>query len=447
MTQPLSPADAANLQQASAAGVATYLDRVRPHIEAGRWLGVRNVYRRDPVARIRSEFDAGARAWPLQLGDYVAVSAPLHLWDGWNYLGKALDAHVRGSADVTRHLAYYAELRAAMALLATQGVGIFNRRHCVVDAGGAVQFLETRPTHQATWDYLENWAGGGSAAGLLGRVIQPRSRSVSDWLQSLPTPVAWSPLGTELLLSMGLDLRRMADDRTARNEASYRPTGVSQDGTTTAHDDADFAVELVRLMEPGGTTGAFDVLDSFLLRRAVELAFEAGTNTAPAADVAGFGAAVTAMVNDNIDSEALREQFSQFMTREAQGEDPGPVREAMRTDSHHAPGYDLQVLGRSMLLLRVATGAVRELLATSGLELDSLRFWWAGEGARHGFWDSAPPTIDSSELWLDVAEALVDIDVWIEGGDPSRQSLMESCAYPLSQATGLARVTLMGLAS
>jgi len=63
---------------------------------------------------------------------YVAVSAPLHCADGWSFLGRAVAAILLGDATAARHLGYYAELRAAMSLMAAHGVGIFNRTHFVV---------------------------------------------------------------------------------------------------------------------------------------------------------------------------------------------------------------------------------------------------------------------------------------------------------------------------
>ena len=54
--------------------------------------------------------------------EYVAASAPTHLIDGWSYLARAIDALLRGDAPAAVHLGYYAELRAAMSLLAGGGI-------------------------------------------------------------------------------------------------------------------------------------------------------------------------------------------------------------------------------------------------------------------------------------------------------------------------------------
>ena len=65
------------------------------------------------------------------LASYIAVSAILHCFDGWIYLGNAISALSSGDAHTSHHLAYYAELRAAMSLLAGEGIGVFSNKHYV----------------------------------------------------------------------------------------------------------------------------------------------------------------------------------------------------------------------------------------------------------------------------------------------------------------------------
>jgi len=69
-----------------------------------------------------TEVAAGTIQSPTQLSEYIAASCLLHCSDGWSYLGRAISALLRGDPHRARHLAYYAELRAATALLAKVGV-------------------------------------------------------------------------------------------------------------------------------------------------------------------------------------------------------------------------------------------------------------------------------------------------------------------------------------
>lgn len=443
MTAKLSKHDEVCLGNASTEGIVKHLGRVGQHTPHGRWLGVRNVYRSDPITRIKAASDTRdpRRHWPLQLADYVAASAPLHLWDGWNYLGLAFHSYIRGSADTSTHLAYYAELRAAMALLSSQGIGVFGDQHYVVEKNGAVSCLSQRGTHQATWLYLKYWAQQREASSLLGQILRMQSRPVTEWLLELRGAGAWQPLGSELLIEMGLDLKRMTDDRIARNEASYRPTGFATRRPSNPQTDANYMVEMIRLLEPGGSRSSFEVLDQFMFRRIVERAVAARGHRAP------LGGAVTSMVAALVEHPARQRAIERFLARKSQPLDPPLVREALSKHDRHHANFPLQVMGRAMLLLRVATGAVRGVLGLSSLSVDSLRFWWQEAGRMQGFWDTSASQINGFELWEEIDEALDSIDDWIESDGTSRRDLLTSCALPLMQTTGMARFALMGLSS
>ena len=447
MTAALSQSDRTNLKAASPAGIVKHLERVERHLEHGRWLGTRNVYRQDPISRIEADSDDPSLRRPLQLADYVAASSPLHLWDGWDYLGLSLHAHVRGSVDHATHLAYYAELRAAMALLASQGIGVFKDRHCAIDRDGNVSCLSQRRTHVATWLYLENWADGPDAPSLLGRMFRLHSYSITDWLDEFPPGGAWNPLGTDLLLGMGLDLRRLSDDHDARNEASYRPTAIISPQIKGPRDDIDYLVEILRLLEPGGSPGDFPTLDMYLFRRIIERAFEAGQGRSPGQEPDLFHTAVDTMISKFLAPSLRQSSIQQFLTREARPEDPRVLAESESREDHSHKNYHLQVISRASLLLRVATGAVREVYHSADLNLDSVRFWWQKAGTTLGLWHSPPPTIDTSELWQDVAAALDEIVTYELNADTSRRSIVTTYAHPLLDATSMTRFALMGLAS
>ena len=334
-----------------------------------------------------------------------------------------------------------------MALLASQGIGIFNDQHCVIDRDGGVSYLTGKRTHLATWLYLEHWADGPHATSFLNRMLRLQSYPVTDWLEELPRAGAWRPLGTELLLGMGLDLQQMTDDRQARNEASYRPSGFVASQSKNPQADADFVVEMIRLLEPGGAPGDFATLDLYLFRRIIERAFEAGRGKSAVHDHREFQIAVAGMISKLMPHSLRRTSIEQFLARDTHRDDPCVVAESENRGYHSDKNYHLQVISRASLLLRVATGAVREVLGSSNVDLDSLSFWWQNAGTAQGLWDTPPPTIDSSELWQDIGEALDDISSCVFHDDTSRRSLLTSCARPLLDATGMVRFALMGLAS
>ena len=95
-----------------------YAFQRRARTGSNYWLS-RNRYRHDIVRTVTAE--AANALDGRKLADYAAASIPLHLSDGWCLLARAAGAVTNGDWPNAIHLGYYAELRAAMALLATQG--------------------------------------------------------------------------------------------------------------------------------------------------------------------------------------------------------------------------------------------------------------------------------------------------------------------------------------
>ena len=447
MTASLGSQDSAKLDCASPQAVAEHLQRLTDHFPGDRWLGVRNVYRLTPVDAIDTRTPSTGRDRPWQLGDYVAASCPLHLWDGWTYLGLAVHSHLCGTTSNAIHLAYYAELRAAMSLLASQGIGIFRGTHCVIDAPGSVTYLSSHQTHIAARLYLEHWADSPDAAPLLSDLLRMNHIPIADWIRNLRNAGSWKPLGAELLRQAGLDLVRMSHDRHARNEASYRPAGVVPSIPRNPIEDAAFVVEMMRLLEPGGTPGSFEVLDRFLCRRIIHEAYSSGSGKPPLSDWEQFPQAIDSMLLPFIDHPQRRNDLQRFLTRQLSPIDPGLLTEAHRDGHPGAATYHLQVLSRAALLLRLATGAVRNTLRAADIRLTSLEFWWLEMGRRQGFWDDSLTLAEIPDLWYDLLDSVDEIDTWVQGGSLSRRNLLVTCAKPIVEISGMARFALIGLAS
>ncbi len=98
---------------------------------------------------------------------YISASGPCHVIDGWSFIGRAIDATLRGDSYAAIHLGYYAELRAAMALLACEGVGILNSRHATIDVkSNTHEFGKGKGTHKIIWPCIQHWAGLAKAKSL-----------------------------------------------------------------------------------------------------------------------------------------------------------------------------------------------------------------------------------------------------------------------------------------
>ena len=178
------------------------LDRYFQH---SRWLPNNNRYQDNCIDRLKVDHDANkVQADPLIR--YIAASALPHTLDGWSFLGRALNAQLRGDFVSCRHLAYYAELRAAMALLASQGVGIFDKNHYVVNAAGVVTRVPKKDgTHVLAWKAMDHWSGLKRSSDLLSEIITPGGLTISDWQSGIFSQAGFRAVGTTWLKRWGLD--------------------------------------------------------------------------------------------------------------------------------------------------------------------------------------------------------------------------------------------------
>lgn len=445
----LTPAEASRLASASAHGVLTSARRVAGHLPGNSWLGARNRYRVSTIAILEAD-DKGHTVQQRQLAEYIASSAPLHCCDAWSYLGRAIGCHLHGDPNAARHLAYYAELRAAIALLATQGIGIFNDRHFVIDQNAAVTRLCTKKgTHRATWEVLEAWASLPQASTALGNVLLPGGRPMSDWIASLPGGASWQPLATDWLLTMGLDLRFLSDDRDARNEASYRPMYLRQLTSLPSPEAASVAEEMWHLLEPAPPL-SFDRLDRHLLRLSLEGAVRSTRGPRTLRNAPQFARLVEAAVRACVDSGSQAGLWTSFLLRSDEPDDPRTLSLAREVRQVWEPDHHVAVMARALLLLRVASGATRQLLADSGIGFDRLAFWWGPYGEGRGLWDETPAATELTNGWADFEAVLQDIRAWLDGSatsDLSYRRLLTEVPRSMTTLTNMELVGLWSLAS
>jgi hypothetical protein len=423
----LSAPQKSNLAKASPEGVSKALRRLSGYATKSRWLGDRNRYRRDTVVRLEADRNSSGGIHATQVADYVASSAPIHACDGWSFLGRSMAAHLHGDPEAAVHLAYYAELRAAMALLATQGMGVFSGRHYVIEDNGRASFLGGKtPTHQAAWLILEHWASTPAAAAALGGLLVPGSQPISEWVSSLSTGASWAPVATDWLRTLGIDLQHFALDRESRNEASYRPSRFWPIAPLPAEQAAIFAEDLWSLLEPIGST-AFEALDRHLLRRSLEGAFTGVTGMTPLRAPKQFERAINASVEANT-TDAQAVLWSDFLLRRTESADPNPlVLSRVLSDAHNSE-HHLSVMSRAALLLRIASGAVRNALFQSDISLDTLEFWWPSFGIERGLWIQPPTTGGLADGWADIAEAFDVMQDWRSASTaPTYREMLDLC--------------------
>jgi hypothetical protein len=396
------------LSAASKPTIAAYFFGLKPPYREAEWLDFGNRYRmtctqtfEGDIKRATNKGKALSRRKHKDLTAYVGASAPAHIIDGWSFLGRSVDCALRGDTYSAAHFAYYAELRAAMGLLASEGVGIFNSKHAVVGTSGTASFPKKPPfaknkegTHRVVWPVLSFWSSLRRSSELLDELIQPEQVRISKWLNVLNSQVAIRAVGQSWLNSWGLDLKTISDDHDVRNLASYRPSEFRLTPATAAVDIATFVSALWLLFEPGADR-RFHGIERHLLRSAWRAG---GTKLPIAKDIEAVGL-----------GSAESENWARFLASEG---DPPPLSFAESATSIEDPTCHLRMISRAALLLFVASGAARLLLQNAGYDAKTIAFWWKRHGNDRGLWSATNLPDDPLDTWADVAVVLEDIAVW-----------------------------------
>jgi len=437
------------LRKASRNAVKDAFENLRPHFYRERWISKSNRYSNNCIDSLEADTKSGCSVIHNDLAQYIAASAPLHCADGWSFLGRALDCHAQGDKNAARHLGYYAELRAAMSLLAVEGVGIFNRRHFAIQNSGNCQPCQptgknTYGTHEMAWLILKHWADLKKSVELLAKIIQPGGIPLQDWLQELYSGSSLMSIGNKWLKTWGLDLQRFTEDRNARNEASYRPTQMNYVTPLDVLSSSNFIYNLWRINEPTNTP--FEILDRYLLRLILEEGFKARTGKSVKENPTDFEKLISLMLS-RLEIRDTIELWKDFLIRKTNSEDPVVITEAQKKSKIDNPRHHLQVISRATLLLRIATGACSQLIKKADFGRNDLKFWWKPFGEDRGLWKPKNEPDNLKDLWADIEMAVNEIQEWENNNktNASYSHWQRDCSLAISILGSCERIALWGL--
>lgn len=324
---------------------------------------------------------------------YFAGAALSHLEDGWSYLGRSFGALLRGDRGAAAHTAYYAELRAALALLASQGMLVIDRKLYALNAAGDVRALTAAAgTHVSIWELYDRWSDLPASVPVLRDALLPFGLPLGDWLDAATHPVVGASTlaaAKDALKTWALDLQRFKQDQRLRERFSYNPTGFE---SKPAFATEPYVCEIWTLLEPGGPD-PFERLDRHLLRMIVDRLLEDHAAQAKAA-------ALTALLGALATAPPIHGS-AEFLRRE-----PGWEHDAALVkfagDSTPAPWA---TMARAVILLRFATGTVRLQLDAAGVPRGALAPWADVLTDERKLADLAP-VASPQDLWGDVDLAL-----------------------------------------
>lgn len=383
MTAQLNATDKAMLAHADPNVVINALSRFRSQV-CPPWLPATHPYSDGALPRGQAAFAAVSGTDMLEV---IAVRGPLHAIDGWSYLGRAFSSLLSGQAHAARHLSYYAELRAALSILASSGIGVFNRRNAVVDAVGAVHIMSDLRTHDMAWLALAEWSAGSSS---MERLIKPIRLAGASLLDSFREffPAQVSTAAGQLMVGWGFDLQQGTVDRDQRNWSSYQPTALGPILTTPA-EDAAFLKMFWNACRPNGVE-----LERHLLRILLET--EARSHNQEVYEYPHS-------------YERLQESAKvivpfDFLTRV---NEPADHRFLAHLADRSLPAPPYAMMCRAGLLLKLATGMAEENLRAAGVQpAYHFDIWWREFGSNHGLWSPGLPPTTTADLWDDIDVAL-----------------------------------------
>ena len=348
---------------------------------------------------------------PANLIEAVAAVTPNHCVDGWGYASRSMAAMLAGDFHASRHLAYYAQLRAALGLLGNLGVGIFNGVNFVVDGSATIIRLDhdltvaRQPprglgTHAIVWEALHRWVSMPGAAGRLLGLIRFSGTSLFECLQAIFPGLAPSGIAGSLIQSWGVDLQRGRQEHLFRNISSYAPHAMNDVGDTTA-EAVDFIEQAWRLFEPTSAS-CFDLLDRHILRNTL-------SQQVVLAGVAGGVSHGPILTRYQHLPETVKAIATvSFLTRGNQPDDPLLITAARRRRN---PATAVDMLARALLLLRVCTAVTISSFTDAGVSCSGgeLRPWLDKLAVLRGFWAPTSPLDDPRDLWVDVELALDEL--------------------------------------
>lgn len=444
---PLSLHQQQDLARASRASIEREFAHLPTYWAASSWLTTHNRYRQHCIKRLEKDLGPPRKLRAAQLREYIAASTVLHCMDGWAYLGRALLSYLSGDIDVARHLAYYSELRATMALLGTEGIGVFDRRHISVASNDrCVPVRGSRGTHAFAWEALEDWTQQSQSLGLIRAVIVAGGQPLGDWLDQYVAPPAMSGLLTrDWFRRWGLDLQRLSMDRDARNLVSYRPTQFTSVRPSSARTAVAFVRHLWEMCEPI-LSMRFRRLDRHLLRHSLDFIFShAHSNRSRKQAKRIYAQRVDNMIKQVGPGDLSEVQWRAFVTFEDEPSHPQLIREANATAKPTEPGQERQVLSRATLLLRIATGACELLIGKiPGFASTGIHFWWGHLGEDRTLWDVTSEPAQMIDLWTDVEQALSTLENW-EVGAPGAYSYWRLWQEQATSAAVLGTCERIGL--
>lgn len=443
------------IQNTSREPIVETLKRIKiSNLPEGRIISARNRLQVDAVGAIKKQFRA-SNPITLSYNDtstYIAASTLSHVIDGWGYLSNSLKALHAGNSSVSIHLAYYAELRAVMSFLATEGIGVFSDKHIgLVNnttfetfKGGhsitvnGVDKPQGNGTHNFAWDALNKWCNiSAKPTSDLLKIFKVKGfdfEELTAGFSPAATPLVVSSIAKKWLVKWAFDVQRFKNDRNMRNFVSYRPQTISNfNSPLNFKETLQKTYSLFEVLSPSGSD-PFHLLDRHLLRDLYSELFTSIPTVARDTFENHIEQAF-AHVGETVDVNLRRLLLS---------EAPFVNPHLIFSQAANKELEPLSVISRAALMLRIATGNVSRLLKDASISKEELNFVWGNYGLKNGFWTSPLLVDEFYQLWVEVEENYSELSGRMDTLDDSSYQFYKN-AGDMEPLTQFNRAALWGI--
>lgn len=392
---------------------------------------------------------------PSEVKEFMAVSTLIHCMDGWTYLNNSVHAFLNGDLPIAIHLAYYAELRAAISFLASEGILVANSQQiCLKDNDelyipgiNPLKKLKDPGTHSATWKIMEGLLNDHHRSINALAYFSYKGKTFKELTQYIPKSPSkievQSLIARKWLKTWSLDIEKYTQDRTMRNYSSYNPNIRRNFTPISPGERLKNINDFWKVLDP--SIYAFSNIDQYLFSAYLNKIYDEYKSSFQNGDPMDKSAYIdlffknAGLTNDSNLTVIFKEDRPNMLIKHASDDSKDKITGNVKP---------LSIIARSILLLRYATGACAYLLKSNNIERSDLNFYFDEIGRDSGMWDSPRPE-DFKSLWDDVFLLSEYFDEYLdENPDPSifniRNELGEFVNYsPIY--TQFSRASLWGL--
>ncbi len=402
------------LRRSSISSITHHFEKLHENLPSDSLLSQTNRYLIDTIDRLKTDSNARSINGP-HLCEYISASILSHYIDAHSYFGRAISSLLNGDVLISKHLLYYSELRSAMSVLASNGIGVFSTKNFIVEAIDTCNPNSiNRNTHDIAWLALDFCFKELNTSNYLLDDLFLEGFSLRDWIDNFQqTALTSTKLAAieSFLNNIGFDLSFFQDDKDARNHVSYRPTSFKS-GFSIDYNRVIFEIENIwHLCQP--QTYGTEKLDALLLRRLLQVIFKATHRygfTHKRANKQYENACIN-MLNGLRFSETTKNKWLELLVEKPEIDSIITTMETQTevTDKNYVFG----MLYRSVFLMRLSSIFIEyHLKNTSSINKNNTELWWETLGKNFGLFEDSSQISFFSDLWQDIEISLKDLEEW-----------------------------------